>query len=547
MTGFCRKGGEFTVLSSCIIGMFTLEILCFIAIFFISASLKRFEYENLWIYTLPWISDTIELNPESGIANCILGPCSSMFVLVIYVWHRRCKAAMKLSTAFTQHVLRFSWLAVLFSILQCISLHGVIGFKIFSSASAVHLSMAFIFIFCSIAVMIVVTFIEWRGGLCGIKLFLVRFLLCFLSTIALLMSIVAFFTISCSASRISNIQYNGCTKVQLSTYCLNHLLDDSRMCWMAPLLEYVLVLSLICFGFTLSVSFANTRVKVIVRDDSFRIKNYFCMDVERNAESATLHGNQFDSPSSKDRDNAAELLNTKSDFWQSKTFQRLKHLRKENLISGQVEWLLEALFISMETDAESPDDFLLSRRINKLFARQRRIEAAQRRLKQTSKNGGEHAGVQPDSSTESEDESDQDNKGNIEVSGASLQPVDKVGAQASVIRDRMSQADRWREESIPDIQDLSEFDPISPAVTLEQRRRLKAMKKALSARKPRTPHEAWEAHLRQLQVTTSPPNPHPQPPAIPPIRPLAQPPQPRETSRSNGPQLATKLRKQDLS
>ena len=292
-----------------------------------------------------------------------------MFVLMIYVWHRRCKAAIKLSTAFTQQILRFSWLAVLFSILQCIALHGVIGFKIFSSASVVHLSMAFIFIFCSIAVMIVVTLIEWRGGLCGIKLFLVRLILCFLSTIALLMSIVAFFTISCSASRISNIQYNGCTSVQLSTYCLNHLLDDSRMCWMAPLLEYVLVLSLICFGFTLGVSFANTRVKVIVRDHSFRIKNYFCMDVERNAESASLQGNQFDSPLSqpRDRDNAAELLNTKSDFWQSKTFQRLKHLRKENLISGQVEWLLEALFISMEvcTIYSCPSLTCLHRRMQK--------------------------------------------------------------------------------------------------------------------------------------------------------------------------------------
>jgi hypothetical protein len=55
-------------------------------------------------------------------------------------------------------------------------------------------------------------------------------------------------------------------------------------------------------------------------------------------------------------------------------------------------------------------------------------------------------------------------------------------------------------------QDLSEFDPVQPAATVAQRRRLLTARRASKAREgaardgtPRTPQEAWEAHVRSLQ------------------------------------------------
>jgi hypothetical protein len=37
---------------------------------------------------IPWVSDTFEQDPESGLANIILGPFSSAMVFVFFLWHR---------------------------------------------------------------------------------------------------------------------------------------------------------------------------------------------------------------------------------------------------------------------------------------------------------------------------------------------------------------------------------------------------------------------------------------------------------------------------
>ena len=38
---------------------------------------------------LPWISDTFESHPESGLATVVLGEASSLFAVLLYLWHRR--------------------------------------------------------------------------------------------------------------------------------------------------------------------------------------------------------------------------------------------------------------------------------------------------------------------------------------------------------------------------------------------------------------------------------------------------------------------------
>eukprot|EP00960_Hanusia_phi_P023510 693380-Hanusia_phi.AAC.5 len=48
MSGISQAGSEWHILSTCTIGLFTIEVLCFIATFFISASLKRFECKLLY-------------------------------------------------------------------------------------------------------------------------------------------------------------------------------------------------------------------------------------------------------------------------------------------------------------------------------------------------------------------------------------------------------------------------------------------------------------------------------------------------------------------
>jgi hypothetical protein len=67
-------------------------------------------------------------------------------------------------------------------------------------------------------------------------------------------------------------------------------------------------------------------------------------------------------------------------------------------------------------------------------------------------------------------------------------------------------------------QDLSEFDPVQPAATVAQRRRLLTARRASKAREgaakdgtPRTPQEAWEAHIRSLGLEGGTPRAGPSP------------------------------------
>jgi hypothetical protein len=93
--------GRFAGNSNCLTSSFVL-IFYFITVHIVV--LMKFVPNLIWIIStlctdqagnivsaniVPWISDTFELHPESGVATVVLGESSCVLAFVVYLWHRR--------------------------------------------------------------------------------------------------------------------------------------------------------------------------------------------------------------------------------------------------------------------------------------------------------------------------------------------------------------------------------------------------------------------------------------------------------------------------
>lgn len=199
---------------------------------------------------LPWISDSFELDPESGVAHVILGPINCAWVFIMYLWHQRCRTASAISCNATQKRLSCSGTVVVLSMLACLFFHGTLGFKIFSTyhEGLAHRISAVCFILTSLFIAIMVTVIEFRGDIVSFPITAVRGILCFLMLGSLSMGVVAYLLWDCPVSQITNLsgpissstQYNGTVCLEgavLADVCLQRVLQPDTMCAVAPACE----------------------------------------------------------------------------------------------------------------------------------------------------------------------------------------------------------------------------------------------------------------------------------------------------------------------
>ena len=236
---------------------------------------------------MPWISDTFELDPESGIANVILGPCSCASVFVMYLWHQRCRSAAGMSCEATRKKLSCSGIVVVLTSLACLCLHGTLGFKIFSPyhGSMAHLCSAAGFCLISWGMTVMVTVIEYRSDLAPFPITVVRGIFCGLMLGCLAMVAVAVVLWDCGVSQITTwsgprvpesnatapASTSGCLEgIVLADRCLQRVLQSPPICVLAPACEIGAIFCLLVWYLLLSRSFATCRVLVEVRDSRFR-------------------------------------------------------------------------------------------------------------------------------------------------------------------------------------------------------------------------------------------------------------------------------------
>ena len=240
---------------------------------------------------VPWISDTFELDPESGIANVVLGPASCASVFIMYLWHQRCRSAAGVSCEATRKKLSCSGSVVVITSVTCLCMHGTLGFKIFSThhGSLAHLSCAALFCFLSWLMTAMVTTIEYRGGIAPFALTVARGVFSGLMLGCIVMVAIAIALWDCGVSQLTNFSSTGgldapspdngtssmttagCLEgIVLTDTCLQMVLESPPICVLAPAFEIGAIFCLLVWYLMLAQSFATSRVLVEVRDSRFR-------------------------------------------------------------------------------------------------------------------------------------------------------------------------------------------------------------------------------------------------------------------------------------
>ena len=194
---------------------------------------------------LPWISDTFEQDPESGLANVILGPTSCALVFVMYLWHLRCQAAAAISCDRIRRSLSSSRVVVVLAFLACLFAHGFLGFKVFSNfhRGIANVVCAVCFGFCSWAQTAMVTAIEYRGDLASFPLTAARGVVSLLMLGCMVTCVATNLIWDCTWSHVtsfdgpdySSTQFKGnvCVNPErsLAEPCLQRLLDPASLCF----------------------------------------------------------------------------------------------------------------------------------------------------------------------------------------------------------------------------------------------------------------------------------------------------------------------------
>ena len=194
---------------------------------------------------LPWVSDTFELDPESGLAYVILGPSSCALVFVMYLWHLRCQAAAAISCDRMRRRLGSSLGVVVLSVMACLFTHGFLGFKVFSTSHGglAPLVCAGGFGCCSWVLTVMVTAIEYRGDIASFPLTAARGAVSLLMLGCLIMCVATTFIWDCSVSHITSfagpassntlVMGNVCVDPErsLAEPCLQRLLDPASLCF----------------------------------------------------------------------------------------------------------------------------------------------------------------------------------------------------------------------------------------------------------------------------------------------------------------------------
>ena len=229
---------------------------------------------------VPWISDTFELDPESGIAHVILGPCSCAWGFVMYLWHQRCRSAAGRSCEATRKKLGGSGAVVVLCFLACLCLQGTLGFKIFSqyNASLAHFGCAVGFCVFSWIMTVMVTVIEYRSDIAPFGVTVARGILSGLMLGCMAGIAVAAVLWGCWFSWITNFSgaasgalLSGCVEAPAITdACLQRVVDSNPICVLAPACEIGAILMLVVWQMLMAYPFSTCRVLVDVRDGRFR-------------------------------------------------------------------------------------------------------------------------------------------------------------------------------------------------------------------------------------------------------------------------------------
>ena len=254
---------------------------------------------------MPWISDTFELHPESGVATVVLGEASSLLAALMFLWHRRCCAILAVRPA--RHTLhkstskvslpilsfisfriihglsqaepattslagltRVSALAALLVALTSVSVHGLVGFKMNGGTgldSRLHQAFAALFYCTAAAGFAAATFVEWRASLCTTALSATRTAL-LITSVATMAACVALSS-GCPASEIVAVNTTAagsCLAVTLQPSCAAAVRNAPAACVVPPALEVAAVGLLLAFIPTLAVSIGSAAVAVVADD-----------------------------------------------------------------------------------------------------------------------------------------------------------------------------------------------------------------------------------------------------------------------------------------
>ena len=248
-SGCGKANGVISPVSWWVLVLSILMLLCIAGTFALSIWLGRFaDAQAAGRPLVPWVSDTFELDPESGVASVILGPCSSALVFVFYLWHVRCRSAAALSCAQTRAHLSWSGVAVALNAVSCLFLHGALGFKIYSTSheGIAHFLCAVGFFASALAATLAATVVEYRGDLASFAITAVR---CILFSVILgcnAMSVVAFFLWDCGrsnitqfAGRVTSGETGSCLAnvAKLTDPCLEDVINGPAICIVAPACE----------------------------------------------------------------------------------------------------------------------------------------------------------------------------------------------------------------------------------------------------------------------------------------------------------------------